>query len=133
MKIHADKLYAADMRETPAGVHSEFIERGSRSRARAFDVSLSAQHGHDRHGIKRCYARNTGRSGGAGDWDRAATWVEWGDWICELFRRDPKAIIGQYDGATDFVAQTAAAAPYRPERENAGAHAERWAEEIANS
>lgn len=130
MKIHTDKLTYSDIYATPAGVEAETIERGSRSRARAFDVGLSAVHGTDRHGIKRCYARNSGKSGSAGNWDRAATWVEWGDWICGLFKLDPDAIIGQYDGAQDFIRQTMAAAPHRPERENAGAHAERWAEEI---
>lgn len=131
MKIHADKLTASDIYKTaPDRTYVELVEHASRKRKRAFDVGLSASHGNDAHGLARVYSRNTGRTGAMGDWDRAATWIEWGDWIVELLKIDPEAIVGNYDGAHDFIVQTQAAAPHRPERENAEVHADRWSEEL---
>jgi hypothetical protein len=131
MIIHTDKLTESDLLRTkPKGCFLEYEKRGSRSKAYAFKVGISAMPGKDAHGIARCYARNTGQYGGAGQGDRAATWVEWGDWMTELFKVDPDAVIGQYKGAHDFVLQTQAAAPYRPARENAEIHADRWSEEV---
>lgn len=131
MKIHADKLTASDIyKAAPDRTYVELTERGSRKRKRAFDVGLSASHGDDAHGLARVYSRNTGRTGAMGDYDRAATWIEWGDWMVELFKIDPAAVIGNYDGAHDFVVQTQAAAPHRPARENAEFHADRWSEEL---
>lgn len=131
MKIHADKLTASDIyRTAPDRTFVELTEGGSRSRKRRFDVGLSATHGADAHGIGRVYSRNTGRTGAAGDYDRAATWIEWGDWIVALFKIDQDAIIGEYDGRTDFVAKTHDMAPHRPQREDAEAHQRRWSEDL---
>lgn len=131
MRIHTDNLTAEDLRQAvPRGCYLEYTTHGSRKRDHAFQVGLSAAEGTDAHGIKRCYARNTGQYGGDGYGDRAATWVEWGDWMVALLKIDPDAIIGQYEGADDFVAQTTQYAPSRPAREDAQAHAERWAKEL---
>jgi hypothetical protein len=130
MQIHTDKITVADLhRELPSGCDLEVAERGSRSRARRFDVGIGAERGTDAHGIKRAYARNSGQYG-ADTYSRAATWVEWGDWMVALFKIDPEAKIGHYNGAGDFIEQTRRFAPHRPERENAVAHAQRWAEEL---
>jgi len=72
--------------------------KGSRSRARGFEIRLEAEPG---DGHRRT---NTGTRG-AGDY-YAATWDEWGYFIAELFALDPAAIFGGYDGAADFHAQT---------------------------
>lgn len=132
MKIHSDKLTIADLQRTaPEGIYVEIDTAGSRKRDHSFKVGLSAAHGNDAHGIKRAFARNPGSSNRYVDHhDRAATWVEWGDWIVELFKLDENAIIGEYDGAHDFIIQTQAAAPHRPERENAEVHADRWSAEL---
>lgn len=130
MRIHTDTLTQADLYRTlPAGCYLEASQKGSRKRARAFEVSMSAAPGTDSHGIKRCYATNSGRYGTG--YAKAATYIEWGDWMVALLDIDPAAIIGPYDGAADFVEQTSRWAPHRPKRESAVAHARRWAEGLA--
>jgi hypothetical protein len=111
----------------PDGCYLECVQKGSRKRDHAFEVGMSAGYGTDAHGINRCFARNSGKYGSNGDGDRAATWVEWGDWMVALLELDPDAIIGHYDGAEEFTRITTDYAPHRPARENAPAHAERWA------
>lgn len=130
MKIHTDTLTMRDLYgAVPEGVYLEAIQKGSRSRARAFEVHMSAEAGTDRHGIKRCYATNSGQYGAG--YDKAATYIEWGDWMVELFKIDPAAIIGPYERAEGFVEQTTRYAPHRPERESAPEHAERWAQTLS--
>jgi hypothetical protein len=137
MQIHTDKLTARDLyRTAPAGCFVEHVEHGSRSRRRRFDVGMSAAHGADAHGIARVYARNTGNRGADGYGapreivPRAATWVEWGDWIVALFKLDPGARIGHYESPASFIETTTEYAPSRPARENAPEHAARWAREL---
>lgn len=132
MKIHTNEITRPELFEhVPAGCWLEATEHGSRSRARAFDVSLSAEHGFDAHGLERVYARNTGQYGADQDtYSRAATYIEWGDWMVSLFLLDPVAKIGQYDNAEDFVRVTLDMAEHRPKRENAPEHAARWAREL---
>ena len=132
MKIHTDTLTENDLyRALPTGVYPERLEAvGSRKRDHGFEVSLDTSGGADRHGIKRVYSRNSGMYG-AVSLTRAATYIEWGDWMIELFKIDPDAIIGQYSGLPDFLYQTTRMAPNRPARENAVEHAERWAKETA--
>jgi hypothetical protein len=132
VQIHTDKLTSTDLwREAPAGCYLDVAIRGSRKRLRRFDVSISADEGTDAHGLKRVYARNTGKYGGQSvEGEKAATWLEWGDWIVALFKLDPDAIIGYYEGPRDFVEQTQKAAPHRPAREDAQRHADRWAGEL---
>lgn len=132
MKIHTDKLTREDLfAHVPSGCYIDAALRGSRKRARAFDVSMSAEPGQDAHGIKRIYSRNTGTHGGPGyDDEKAATYIEWGDWMVELLKIDPDAIVGYYDGARGFVESTQQAAPRRPARENAQSHADRWKAEL---
>lgn len=136
MRIHSDKLEFSDLGLAAANagfgpdVYYERTAHGSRKRAHAFDVSADADPGEDRHGIKRAFRCNTGTIGAQSGEYKALTWVEWGDWICQMFKIDPAAIIGSYDGAKDFVSQTTQMAPHRPARENAETHAARWADEL---
>lgn len=103
MRIHTDTLtvtdiYAAaaragggDYRTSP--VLADVTEHGSRSRARAFNVTLSGTSGR---------RQNPGHGGGSRDL-QAATWDEWGMFLAELFRRDPNAVVPKvYDGAEHF-------------------------------
>ena len=130
MKIHTDKLTRADLfAHVPSGCYLDASQRGSRKRARAFDVHMYAKPGTDTHGIKRCYATNSGGYG-AGEY-KAATYIEWGDWMVELFKIDPNAIIGTYDETGGFIGQTQHWAPTRPARENAQYHADRWAKTLS--
>jgi hypothetical protein len=131
MKIHTDTLTRADLWHVlPQGCFLEISEHGSRQRDHAFKVGIGAEHGSDAHGIKRAFARNSGRIGSAGEFDRAATWVEWGDWMVALFKLDPRAIIGYYASPEDFVTLTTRAAEHRPPREHAKEHAARWRDEL---
>lgn len=132
MKIHSDTITSADLyRLAPAGTYPENVERvGSRKRNKGLTFTLSAEHGTDAHGIKRAFARNPGTGNRPpADQDRAATWVEYGDLILELFRIDPAAIIGPYPNLQTFITETTRAAEWRPKREHAAEHAARWERE----
>lgn len=95
MRIHTDNLSSEDVYAAAkiAGVSLHRMDpRGSRSRARAFDVILE---GTGRNG-------NSGRWGSTGEY-RAATWDEWGIFLGEVFRRDPGAIVPRvYESADHF-------------------------------
>jgi len=109
MRMHTDVLFHSDLLHLaadtlPSDVYLELSEHGSRKRARAFEVSLSAEPGTDRHGHTRRWA-NSGKYGAKGN--KAATWYEWGDFFASIFAADPRAIIGTYDGARDYLKQTA--------------------------
>jgi hypothetical protein len=85
MRIHTDSLtisdiYAATKNAGPR-VDVEVRQHGSRSRARAFNVTLTGTSPRRTNSGKR----------GAGD-EHAATWDEWGMFLAELFRRDPNAV-----------------------------------------
>ena len=101
MKIHTDTLTSSQLYAAQHGlpVYLESVQKGSRSRARAFDVHLSADKD-EAHRFNTNFYPND-RVG-----DAAATWDEWGIWIDRLFMLDPEAIIGQYDGVDDFYSQT---------------------------
>ena len=131
MKIHTNKLTRNDLYAAlPDGLHLECVAKGSRKRDHAFDVGIGAMPGTDAHGIKRCYARNSGTYGAAHEYGKAATYIEWGDWMVELFKIDPDAIVGPYEGIDGFIDATTHQASWRPEREAAHTHADRWAREL---
>ncbi len=77
-------------------------ERGSRSHARAFDVILV---GDGTFGRRRTMS-------GEGI---AATWAQWGHFLAALYRIDPNAKAGPYNGADDFHGQTREAFHIDPE------------------
>jgi hypothetical protein len=97
VKIHSDTLTSGDLHSAAnaAGVWVDAIERGSRSRRRAFDFRLAGDSSRPRnsgtHGAERV---------------ASATWDQHGHWMADLFDRDPAAIIGPYDGRDDFHQQT---------------------------
>jgi hypothetical protein len=130
MRIHTKHLTADDLeRLKPEGTYIEITEHGSRKRARAFEVKLYGEPGKDAHGITRKHP--TGGAYGTTDGlYRALTWVEWGDWMVELFKIDPGAIIGSYVGQSGFLPDTWHASVSRPERENAPTHQYRWEREL---
>lgn len=130
MKIHT-KLTDEEIAEALARCqHNELITKdvrfaeysvhGSRSHARAVDVQLGTDTGGklpegymSRYGSPQKTRRV--RKGGAGRGASvnyattlkfAATWEEWGTFIAELFRHDPNAKIGFYDGINDFHDRT---------------------------
>lgn len=102
MRIHTDTLTVDDLHAAAqlAGtdVRVETATRhGSRARAYALDFILS---GHGKHG---------GQYGNL--YYNAASWDDYGIALAELFRRDPRAIVGTagrptYDGADDFHERT---------------------------
>lgn len=112
MRLHTDKLTGLDLYKIRKAVIDENLiaphvyfdkldGRGSRSRARAFDVHLATAtklKGDGRRWL------NTGNEGAGNEY--AATYDEWGWLIAEIFERDPEAIFGNYKGREDFHRQT---------------------------
>lgn len=115
MRLHTDKITRHDLTMAMEGVSGDiYLEAsgyGSRKRSHAFEVALSADEGKDRLGNTR-RPRNSGVYG-AEYGMRAATWYEWGDFLAALFKIDPRAIVGPYDGIENYVAQTA---EFNPDR-----------------
>lgn len=65
------------------------------------------------------YSLNGRYATGRNDGERAATWDAWGYLIAELYNLDPRATIGPYKNATDFIQKCASErdriARYRPQ------------------
>lgn len=84
MRIHSDKLTYQDFLRAGSWAQVyliEFAECGSRSRAKAFEFSLTGS---------SSYQRNFGAGG------QAATWDEWGMFLAFLFQVDPNAHCGKH-------------------------------------
>ena len=118
MKIHTNTISADDVQAAAKtlgrGVKLDLMPKGSRSHSHGFEVSLAGKPGKDRHGITRRYS--TGGAYGSTDGTyRACTWVEWGDFIAELFKLDPAAKVGPYRGAREFLSMTYRDAEQRDE------------------
>lgn len=107
MRLHSSVItlqdvYRAGQVDTACTVDA--TQRGSKSRARSFDVALTA---FDEPGRR---VRNFGTSGGSWgstEYDKAATWDEWGIFLARLFALDPDMIAGtakhpNYADAADF-------------------------------
>lgn len=112
MRIHTDKLSDTNIRELlakeraagriPYAVGFKTLDqRGSRKRARAFEVQLDAYE--KEHGDGRRYG-NSGSYGGGQNW--AATYDEWGWFLAALFAADPEADATYYSDADDFHTKT---------------------------
>lgn len=103
MRLHSSTLTAQDLcRALPEGVYANITPRGSRKRARAFEVTLYVLYKDDTH-------RRFGNSGGYGRAeDVAATWDEWGIWMAALYALDSDALVGWYDSHTHFLKVTQA-------------------------
>ena len=121
MRIHSDTLTHQDMIEAArtAGrytVRVSFTEHGSRSRSRAFNVTLSGTGSRHRQWVR--------------DGDtlppNAATWDEWGMFLAELFRRDPNAIAGSYESGEHFRWVTGARFDTLTPADQHGAAGHKW-------
>lgn len=101
MRIHTDTLTADDLTDAAklAGCRVESVrEHRSTARNRAYEFVIS---GHGTHG--GAYGRMPFAVG---------SWDDYGIVLAELFRRDPRAVVGTpgrptYDGVTDFHQETA--------------------------
>jgi len=104
MRIHTNTLTLADIHAAVNNLPSVYVtvsRHGSRSHDHAFEVSLEGNG----------YARNTGNHG-ADDYEKGATWDEWGVFLAHLFAKDADAMCGSakypvYRDAADFHYQTA--------------------------
>lgn len=95
MRIHSDILTEADIyaaaKAAGDAVHVKMTERGSRKRARAFNVDLTGT-------SSRAPGHGRGEPG-----DKAATWDEWGIFLATLFNRDGAATVpGVYESGEHF-------------------------------
>jgi hypothetical protein len=109
MQVHSDTLTHGDildaLRVTGLAARGVYIdteramqERRSRKRARRIDFYLVAT---DAHG--RRWANSGTRGAGT---DKAATWLEWGALIAELYHRDLDALVAYYGTPEDFIRST---------------------------
>lgn len=98
MRLHTDNLTSLDMWAAAAiaRVDLEMTTHGSRSRNRAFNVTLRGE----------SRRRPNGGSYGATS-DYAATWDQWGVFLAELFDRDNSLATGFYTDADTFHRMTA--------------------------
>lgn len=103
LKIYSNYLLRDDLFEAAqearmlgAGGHIQEIKPmgKTRTRTRGYEVQLTNPSS-NRH-------RNSGTHGAATWESSAATWDDHGHWFAQIFRRDPKAKCGPYDGVQDF-------------------------------
>jgi len=80
MRIHTNTIELADVyrADVPARTQVNVTVHGSRTHARAFEVSLTGE-------SRRNNQSNTGK---------AATWDQWGVFLSVLFDRDPEMVVG---------------------------------------
>jgi len=118
MRIFSDTITYQDLHSAMADAQveatsvcldtSQLVEKNGRRRAHAFyGVSLEG------YGARHTRNRNSGRYGGTSHSGYAATWMDWGWFMAVLFRYDPAAVIGHYDGREGFLHQTQRMIPHR--------------------
>ena len=114
MKIHSSVLTERDLYAAVATCPGAWLDRadqkGSRSRARAYDVALESDGTPDANGKPRRRCRNQGKAWSQRDGQHpgfAASYDDWGYFLAHLFAVDAEAIAGPYKSAEDFHAQTA--------------------------
>lgn len=97
MKIHTDTLTTDHLRAAAktARVEMEYTTHGSRSRARAFNISLTGE------SRRRPQGGDTGAGTGY-----AATWDQWGVFLAALFAVDDNMTCWAYDNAENFADKT---------------------------
>lgn len=102
MRIHTDKV--SDVRTaiygataTLPGVYADVTEHGSRSRAGALELRVTAE---PRPGRRLASTMGPNSPGNRGEY--AATWDEWGAVFAAIFTADPNATCYAYDGADHF-------------------------------
>lgn len=110
MKVHTDTIGLLDIRYALQDAQREAsnvwidhdaytFTRNGRKRKMTHNVLLIGE------GARHTRRRNSGGFGAKTD-DFAATWMDWGWFIAVMFRYEPTAVIGQYDGREDFLDQT---------------------------
>ncbi len=104
MKIHSDIIERSDLIEAlpKPEMYLEARQVGSRKRTKAFDLSLEWLAPKRKGDGRR--RKNSGKYGAAHAY--AATYDEHGEWMANLYRIDPEAIIATYDNALDFHRKT---------------------------
>ena len=101
VKVHTNTLLPADLINAAPDPTVEVIvvaQQGSRSHARAYDVTLRGV------GARHSRRPNSGHQGAAPG--KAATYDDWGWWLARLYDIDPSVKAGGYHGREDFHAQT---------------------------
>lgn len=78
---------------------TSFMSEPVREELEAHGLERKAMNAAKRRWVRNGYARQE-------DFPRSATWHEWGHLIAYLFRLDPDAIIGAYDGWIGFERET---------------------------
>jgi hypothetical protein len=125
MRIHTSATYRDICSCLPRGVSAYITEHGSRSRERAFEVTLYAYAKDDLH-------RRYGNTGGYGRSDDvAATWDEWGLFMVALYEIDPEWTCTYYPTEADFYDRTRRHREYvrlanKPESLAARTHTAPW-------
>ncbi|AEQ21049.1 hypothetical protein E3_1330 [Rhodococcus phage E3] len=96
MRIHTNLDHGdlADAARHAGVIIARSSQHGSRSRERAFEVTLS---GSGRTGSRWANSGSYGASS-----SKAATWDEWGIFLAELFRRDPELKTKEYPSLDAF-------------------------------
>lgn len=115
MRIYSNKLtwhdlYCAMQDVNDAGFTGVWIQECTQGAARKyeqrFDVALRGMYDKDKGRTRRPNTRMA-----YDDDEYAATWMEWGWFIAVLFRFDPEARVGIYNGRSDFLDYTNQMAP----------------------
>lgn len=103
MILHSDILTRKDLIDMlPRQIDADIHERGSRKRARSWNVKL-AYYGPKQKGRRMGFV-NSGTHGAG--YAYSATYDEHGEWMSRLFDIDPNAIITDYNGRDDFHRKT---------------------------
>ena len=127
MRLHTDTIETPNALRAllPEGVYAYITPKGSRKRARAFEVTLYVPCKDDLH-------RRFGNSGGYGASDDvAATWDEWGLFFVALYEVDPLWTCDYYPTERDFYDRTRRHREYvriahKPESLEARTHTAPW-------
>jgi hypothetical protein len=102
MRIHTDALTSTDIHQAALIARVDYAEggftiHGSRTRSRAFNVTLTGE-------SRRRPNRGTSRDRYNPDY--AATWDQWGVFLAVLFDRDPDMVTPYYADRDDFNYKT---------------------------
>lgn len=99
MRIHSDKITNDDiwnaLRKMEGVEAIKWETKGSRSRKRAYEITLSGTSNRNRNPGTSWHNRTE-------EPEKAATWDEWGIFIHHLFTADPDAIVGRYKSWEHF-------------------------------
>lgn len=124
LKIYSNTLTMADIRAAFRAARTEdgqdiyledpreFEPKGANRGRRGFEIFAHSLYRKQASGHRPIGSYPLSLENGS-DVNRAASWTAYGYVIARLFAMDPKARIGQYGGARDFVRQVEAQAAHR--------------------